>query len=115
MTLITMSTKEVDRFQIIKKLIGKHINGTEAAGLLHLTVRQVRRLKSKVKQFGAHGLIHGNRGKESHNRIPEKEKKKMIGLLHQRYHDFKPTFANEKLCEDHGIDHDPKTTRKGHD
>lgn len=112
MTFITMSTKEIDRFQVIQKLIGKHINGTEAAGLLHLTVRHVRRLKSKVKQFGAHGLIHGNRGKESPNRISEKEKTKMIRLLHQRYQDFKPTFAKEKLLENHSIDHDPKTIRQ---
>ena len=33
MTFITMSTKEIDRFQVIKKLIGQHINGTEVANL----------------------------------------------------------------------------------
>ena len=112
MTLITMSTKELDKFQIIKKLIGKHINGTTAAKLLRLSVRQVKRLKFKVKQFGVKGLIHGNRGRESHNKIKEKEKKKIIKLLQHRYHDFKPTFANEKLFENHGIDRDPKTIRR---
>ena len=112
MTLITMSTKELDKFQIIKKLIDKHINGTEAAGFLHLTTRQTRRLKSKVKQFGPDGLIHGNRGQAGHNSIAENEKKKIIGLLHKHYHDFKPTFANEKLSENHNIVHDPKTIRQ---
>lgn len=112
MALITMSTKELDRFQIINKLIGQHINGTEAANLLRLTVRQVRRLKCKVKQFGPKGLIHGNRGQESHNKINEKEQKKIIKLLHQHYHDFKPTFAKEQLSENHRINHDPKTIRQ---
>lgn len=112
MTLITMSAKELDRFQIIKKLIDKHINGTEAAGLLHLSVRQVKRLKAKVKISGHRGLIHGNRGREGHNKIEIKERKKIIKLLRQHYHDFKPTFANEKLSERHGIRHDPKTTRQ---
>jgi len=112
MTLTTMSTKELDRFQIIKKLIGKHINGTEASNLLHVTTRQVRRLKFKVQQCGPNGLIHGNRGKESHNRIDGDKKKKIIRLLHKRYHDFKPTFANEKLSENHGLNHDPKTIRQ---
>mgnify|MGYP001562281095 FL=1 len=112
MTLITMSTKELDKFQIIKKLIDKHINGTEAAGFLHLTTRQTRRLKSKVRQFGPDGLIHGNRGQAGHNSIAENEKKKIIGLLHKHYHDFKPTFANEKLSENHNIVHDPKTIRQ---
>lgn len=53
MTLITMSAKELDRLQIINKLIGKHINETKAAELLHVTTRQIRRLKFRVKQFGA--------------------------------------------------------------
>jgi len=112
MALITMSAKELDRFQIIKKLVGEYINGTEAAKLLHLSVRQIRRLKARVKESGTKGLIHGNRGLESHNRINKNEKEKIIGLLHKRYHDFGPTFANEKLSEDHGIDRDPKTIRQ---
>lgn len=112
MTFITMSAKELDRFQVIKKLIAKHINGTEAAELLHLTARQIRRLKFKVKQSGARGLIHGNRGQAGHNRMNENEKKKIIGLLHKHYHDFGPTFANEKLFENHRINHDSKTIRR---
>lgn len=112
MTFITMSARELDRFQIMKKLIGKHINGTEASVLLHVTVRHVRRLKSKVKQFGPQGLIHGNRGQESHNRIAAEERTTIIERLHQRYHDFKPTFASEKLLENHGINRDPKTIRQ---
>ena len=36
----------------------------------------------------------------------------MVHLLHQRYPDFKPTFASEKLRENHGLDHDPKTIRQ---
>lgn len=112
MTFITMSAKELDRFQIIKKLIGKHINGTEAASLLRLSVRQVKRLKANMINFGAKGLIHGSRGQKSHNQIKEKEKKKIVRLLRKHYHDFKPTFANEKLSENHGINRDPKTIRQ---
>ena len=112
MTLITMSSKELDRFQIINKLIGKHIDGTKAAELLHLTTRQIRRLKHKVKLFGAKGLIHNNRGRESHNKIDSGEKKKIVKLLHKHYHDFKPTFASEKLLENHQINRDPKTIRQ---
>jgi len=112
MTFITMSARELDRFQIIKKLIGRHINGTKAAGLLCLSVRQIRRLKAKVRQLGPKGLIHGNRGRDSHNKIDNDEKNKITELLRQRYHDFGPTFANEKLFENHGIKRDPKTVRQ---
>ncbi|MFH1207278.1 MAG: ISNCY family transposase [Patescibacteria group bacterium] len=112
MTLLTMSTKELDRFQIIKQLIGKRVNGTEAARLLQVTARHVRRLKSKVRRFGPQGLIHGNRGKVSHNRLPEEELKAISALLFRRYPGFGPTFAGEKLSEHHGIARDPKTIRQ---
>jgi len=107
-----MSAKELDRFQIIKKLLAKHINGTEAANLLRLSVRQVKRLKARVNRLGPSGLIHGNRGQKSRNRIDDGEKKEIIRLLRECYHDFKPTFAGEKLSENHGINHDPKTIRQ---
>lgn len=107
-----MSAQELDRFQIIKKVIGQHLTGVKAADLLSLSTRQVRRLKAKVKHFGPRGLIHGNRGRVSHNKIDAVEKKKIISLLHKHYHDFKPAFACEKLRENHGLNHDPKTIRR---
>jgi len=112
MALITMSVKELDRFQIIKKLIDRHLNGPTAARLLDLTARQIRRLKAKVLHNGAKGLIHGNRGRESNHRLPVKEKERIKTLLRERYADFKPTFASEKLRENHHLDHDPKTIRQ---
>src|SRR3989339_778966 len=112
MTLITMSAKELDRFQIIKKLIGKHVNCTETANLLRLSVRQIKRLKAKVIKSGAKGLIHGNRGQSGNHCLTERERDLIIKLLKERYFDFKPTFAAEKLQENHQIDRDPKTIRQ---
>lgn len=114
MTLLLppMSQKEINRYAIIKRLINREINGTEAANLLKLSVRQTKRLKTKVKKSGPKGLIHGNRGKESHNHIPAKEQARIINLLHTHYPDFKPTLASEKLRENHQIDRDPKTIRQ---
>ena len=112
MTFITMSAKELNRFPIIKKLIGRHLPEKIAASLLRLSVRHIRRLKTKVKQFGAQGLIHGNRGHVSHHRLDPQEKEEIAKLLRQHYADFKPTFAGEKLRENHGLDHDPKTIRQ---
>lgn len=107
-----MSKKELSRYEIIRRLIRKEINGTRAASLLHLSVRQVRRLKGRVKKRGAKGLLHESRGKSGHNRLGGEERNKIIGLLRQHYHDFGPTFASEKLAEDHHLKHDPKTIRQ---
>lgn len=106
-----MSRKEIDRYEIIRRLLRREINGTKASELLKLSVRQVRRLRYRVKEKGAKGLIHGSRGKPSNRRLSKKERDKIIQLLHARYPDFRPTFAAEKLRECHKIIHDPKTIR----
>lgn len=107
-----MTIKELNRHSIVKKLLDREINGTSASELLKLSVRQVRRLKAKVKHFGPKVLIHASRGKPSNRRMPDEERKTIAEILKQKYPDFKPTFASEKLFENHNIKRDPKTIRK---
>ena len=111
MTLITLSRAELDKYDIVQKTIKKEITNKEAARFLKLSLRQIKRLKNKVRAQGAAGLIHGGRGKESNFKISKDEREKIAELLHKRYSDFKPGFASEKLAEMHGIDRDPKTIR----
>lgn len=106
-----MSKREVDRFDVISRLLRKELNGSQAATLLRLCVRQVRRLKKIVKRKGAAGLIHAMRGRISNRRMKEKKRKKIIGLLKEKYPDFGPTFAAEKLREIDRIVCDQKTIR----
>lgn len=106
-----MSKKTLDRYDIIQRLQRKEINGTDAARLLSLSVRQTKRLKAAVARRGASGLIHGLRGKPSNHRIPDNEREKITAFLHAHYHDFGPTLAAEKLAERHGIPRDPSTIR----
>ena len=108
---ITMSQKEVKKYDIIKKTIDKELNGTKAAQLLNLTTRQVRRLKKRVKEKGIKGLIHGHRGQPGNRSLLGSEKQKIIKLLHKDYHDFGPTLATEKLDERHGIKRNKNTIR----
>lgn len=109
--IISMSQKEMDRSDIIGRVMRKELMGVEAAKLLKLSTRQVKRLKVVVKKHGFKGLVHKGRGKPSNRRIPEKERKQIAELLHEHYHDFKPTHASEKLRDVHHIARDPKTIR----
>lgn len=109
--LLPMSKRELSQYEVVKRLLRKEINASKAAKLLTVTSRHVRRLKAKVKQFGAQALIHGNRGQPSNHRLPEKEKQMILKLLTNRYPDFGPTFASEKLAENHKLTRDPKTIR----
>lgn len=108
---IVMSLKEVKKYDIIKKLISKELNGSEVSELLRMTVRHIRRLKRKVEQYGIKGLIHGNRDRISNRKIPDEEKQTIINLLHKHYPDFGPTLASEKLEERQGIKRDKGTIR----
>ena len=107
-----MTKKELDRNNIISKLIGKEINGTEAASFLKLSIRHIKRLKARVKEKGPSALIHANRGKPSNRKMPDKERQAIARIIRKLYPDFKPGFATEKLEQVHSIKRDPKTIRK---
>lgn len=109
--LLAMSKKDIDRHDVLQRLIRKEITRSHAAKLLKLTPRHVTRLKQAVITAGPAALINKQRGRPSHNQLPEKERVKIVTLLKAKYHDFGPTFAAEKLSELHKIDHDPKTIR----
>ncbi len=94
---ITMSQKELSRYEIIKNLIDKRINGTQAAKQIGLSARQVKNIKARVIKQGAKGIIHGNRGRIGNRRIKPEIIKKAENELRTKYYDFQPTFAMEKL------------------
>lgn len=101
--IIPMTSKELSRYEVISQLLNRQINGTAAARQLNLSVRQIKRLKVKVKNFGAKSLIHGNRGKTSNRKIDQKIIAQTKIFLKKLYSDFRPTFANEQLKEKHQI------------
>ena len=111
MFYISMSQKDLDRYEIIQRSLRKEITVEKAGELLSISERQVYRLRNKIKQNGAQGLIHISRGRPSNRKIPDKEQQKIIKLLHKHYYDFKPTHAAEKL-QAHSINRDPKTIRQ---
>lgn len=108
---ITMSQKEIKRHVIIKKVLNKELNGAEAAELLALSARHIRRLKKKVKEKGARGLVHENRGRTSNRKTPDHERQKIISLIKEHYSDFGPLLASEKLSERHQIEKNKGTIR----
>jgi len=112
MPYISMSQKELNKYDIIQRSLRKEITVQKASELLNLSERQVYRLRAKAREKGIQGFVHGNRGKPSNRRIPDKERQEIIKLLHQYYSDFKPTHASEKLDSKHGIKRDPKTIRQ---
>jgi transposase len=93
-----MSERELTRLEVIQRVKRKTLKQREAAELLGLSVRQVKRLGKAYQRAGAAGLISKRRGQPSNNRLPEKTIKRARQLLRSRYPDFGPTLAAEKLA-----------------
>ena len=108
---IIMSQKEVNRLYVIRQTIERSITQSQAAEILGLTVRQVRRIARSIRMEGDTGICHKSRGKRSHNRIADKIKDKAVSLCRNTYKEFGPTHASEKLLTKHGIKVSDETLR----
>jgi transposase len=95
-----MSQRELSRLEVIQRLSSKRLTQREAASLLELSVRQVKRLLRAYRQNGARAFESKRRGRPSNNHLPEEIVASASRLLRSRYSDFGPTLAQEKLLED---------------
>lgn len=95
--LITLTRQEHERYAIIKRVMKGEMKQAEAADLLDLTDRQVRNLRDKVREKGVRGMAHGNRGKSSPRKMAVELVERIRQVLRERYEDFKPKLASEKL------------------
>lgn len=110
--MLEMSKKELDRHHIIKQVLQRHITQKKAGELLEITDRQVRNLITNYKKYGAKGLVSRHRGRKSNRAFQPKFKSQVMALVRERYPDFGPTFAVEKLTEYHNISISNETLRK---
>ncbi len=99
---ITMSKKELKKFHLITNILERKITQVEVSEILGISDRQIRTIVSRVKAEGEAGVIHGLRGRVSNRAYSEELKTKVVKLYEEKYGDFGPTLASEKLLE---LDH----------
>ena len=87
------------------------ITNAQAAKQLRLSVRQVQRAKSSVRKGGENALIHRLKGRISNHAFPEDVKAKAVETIKDKYNDFKPGFAQEKLQTIHDMQMTSQTIR----
>jgi transposase len=109
--MIVMSIREVKCLKAVQTVIDKRITQKVAASMLGLSGRQVRRLVKVIREQGDRGIIHGLRGRPSNRRLPEEMRGRVLSLYQERYPDFGPTLAMEKLFECDGITISDETLR----
>ncbi|ASL42171.1 hypothetical protein bAD24_I01685 [Burkholderia sp. AD24] len=108
---ITMSMRELDRLKVIQAVIEQRLMPWRAAERLGLSRRQVERLANRYRCEGAAGLVSRRRGRPGNHQLPVNLCSQALALIRERYADFGPTLACEKLHECHGITLSKETVR----
>ncbi len=107
-----MSYEELDRVRVIERVIEKRLTQVEAARILGLTGRQVRRLRRAYEREGAKALASKRRGRPSNRRLRAALRREVLGTTRLQYEGFGPTLAHEKLTERHGLALSVETLRQ---
>ncbi|WP_442865765.1 ISNCY family transposase [Burkholderia sp. IMCC1007] len=108
---ITMTMRELDRFKVIQDVADGRLKPWRAAERLELTTRQIRRLVARLREHGPAGLVSGHRAKPGNRRLDPGAADRALSIIRERYADFGPTLACEKLWECHGIQLAKETVR----
>ena len=110
--IIMVKQKDLKRLHVIHKAIEGEITQAEAAGLIGLSERQIRRIVKRITEEGDRGIVHKSRGMASNRSKPQKLKDRLIELYRQKYMGFGPTLFCEKLSETEDIQISDETARK---
>ena len=97
--MIMVGQGELRRLHVIQKVLEKVTKQVEAAEILSLSSRQIRRIVRRIRDEGDRGVIHKSRGRPSNRRIPDRIKDRVIRLYRVQYKGFGPTLVSEKLLE----------------
>jgi hypothetical protein len=113
MAAVSMSKQEFVRLEVLLGVQSGRLRVADACALIGLRRRQVFRLQRNVKQNGAVSLLSRHRGKPSNRRLPAAVRTLALALalVRERYPDFGPTMAAEKLAIKHGCSISRETLR----
>src|SRR5712664_1274334 len=108
----TLSQKELQRVSVISACIKGDLACDSAAELLCLSVRQVNRLKKRLRDAENEALAQANRGRPSHRRLPELTRLAFLRLARTKYAGFNDHHLAEKLNEVEGLSLGRETLRR---
>ena len=103
-----MPAAEMDRVMKVQEVILKATAGKlkwwEAAEILGVTDRTMRRWRDRLAEHGYDGLYDRRKQRPSPKRVALATMEEVLELYQERYFDFNVRHFHEKLTEDHGID-----------
>jgi len=98
---------EVERMMklqdVLLKAMAKKITWWDAAEIIGVTDRTMRRWRERLEQHGYDGLADRRKGRPSPKRVPLKVCQEVLRLYQERYADFNVRHFHEKLGDEHGL------------
>ena len=96
---IRVSQRDLHRLHVVRLTLEGREGVRKGAELLGISTRQIKRLRRKMQEQGAQGLLHGNRGKVAWNKTSSEIVEKVIALARGRYQGLNDSHLSEKLRE----------------
>jgi transposase len=90
--------------EVILRAVAKKITWWQAAEIIGISDRSLRRWRWRYEQHGYDGLFDRRRGRPSPKRVPLETVEEVLRLYQERYHDFNVRHFHEKLREEHGLE-----------
>jgi transposase len=101
--MTTLTMKEEKRLDVVQRVYRNELTMEQAALVLGISERHCYRVKARVSEDGAKGVVHGNRGRWCKRKIKEKLVKQIVELAKGKYKDFNDHHLTEKLQEQEKI------------
>src|SRR6476660_5510052 len=109
--VVSMSKQEFSRLDVLLRVQSGRLRVSDACVLIGLQRRQVFGLLRGLKQDGAVSLLSKRRAQPSNHRLPAEVRTLAVSIVRERYCDFGPSLAAEKLAEHHGCSVSRETLR----
>lgn len=109
--MVMLRQRELKRLQVIHKVLEGTLTQRDAADLIPLSERQIRRIVARIREEGDEGIRHRSRGRPSHRKLSKRLKDRIVHLYRTTYADFGPTLFTEKLEERHRVSISRETVR----
>jgi hypothetical protein len=112
-----MSKRELQRAGVLARVKSGELQLKHGAELMQISYRQAKRLWKRYDKGGAGELKHGNAGRKSNRARAEKERKKILKRVREKYSGdektrFGPTLAAEHLASEDQLEVHPETLRR---
>src|SRR5713226_5016064 len=101
--MITLTQRAEQHLIVLQTLDRGELLMAEAAALLGLSTRQVRRLRRAYRRHGPKALVHGNRGRPSPRRVAPATRARLVHLAQTTYAGVNHTHLSELLADREGL------------